>query len=81
MTFSARNQLEETVDEVRLGGMIDHIAVRVGNNFNESAITHRSAGQMARVREACACPRKRLGAYLPSHARNSAGYLVQIMPT
>jgi molybdopterin-binding protein len=47
MTLSARNQLEGTVDEVQLGGVMAHIAVRVGDNVIESVITCRSAEQMA----------------------------------
>jgi molybdopterin-binding protein len=47
MTLSARNQLEGTVEEVQLGGVMAHIAVRVGNNVIESVITRRSAEQMA----------------------------------
>jgi molybdopterin-binding protein len=47
MTLSARNQLEGTVDEVQLGGVMAHIAVRVGDNVIESVITRRSAEQMA----------------------------------
>jgi molybdopterin-binding protein len=47
MTLSARNQLEGTVEEVQLGGVMAHVAVRVGNNVIESVITRRSAEQMA----------------------------------
>lgn len=47
MTLSARNQLEGTVEEVQLGGVMAHIAVRVGNNVIESVITRKSAEQMA----------------------------------
>jgi molybdopterin-binding protein len=47
MTLSARNQLEGTVEEIQLGGVMAHIGVRVGNNIIESVITRRSAEQMA----------------------------------
>ena len=47
MTLSARNQLEGTVEEIQLGGVMEHIVVRVGNNIIESVITRRSAEQMA----------------------------------
>ena len=47
MTLSARNQLEGTVEEIQLGGVMAHISVRVGNSIIESVITRRSAEQMA----------------------------------
>ena len=47
MTLSARNQLKGTVEEVQLGGVMAHVAVRVGDNIIESVITRRSAEQMA----------------------------------
>ena len=47
MPRSARNQLEGTVEEIQLGGVMAHIGVRVGNNIIESVITRRSAEQMA----------------------------------
>ena len=47
MTLSARNQLEGTVEEIQLGGVMAHIGVRVGDNIIESVITRRSAEQMA----------------------------------
>jgi molybdopterin-binding protein len=43
MTLSARNQLKGTVDEIQLGGVMAHVAVRVGENLIESVITRRSA--------------------------------------
>jgi molybdopterin-binding protein len=46
MTLSARNQLEGTVEELQLGGVMAHVVVRVGNNLIESVITRRSAEQM-----------------------------------
>jgi len=47
MPRSARNQLEGTVEEIQLGGVMAHIGVRVGNSIIESVITRRSAEQMA----------------------------------
>jgi len=47
MTLSARNQLEGTVEEIQLGGVMAHIGVRVGANLIESVITRRSAEAMA----------------------------------
>jgi molybdopterin-binding protein len=46
MTLSARNQLEGTVEEIQLGGVMAHVSVRVGNNIVESVITRRSAEEM-----------------------------------
>ena len=47
MTLSARNQLEGTVEEIQLGGVMAHVVVRVGNNQIESVITRRSAEELA----------------------------------
>ena len=47
MTLSARNQLQGTVEEIQLGGVMAHITVRVGDNLVESVITRRSAEEMA----------------------------------
>jgi len=46
MTLSARNQLKGTVEEIELGGVMAHIAVRVSENIVESVITRRSAEEM-----------------------------------
>lgn len=46
MTLSARNQLPGTVEEIQLGGVMAHVAVRVGDNLIESVITRRSAEEM-----------------------------------
>ena len=46
MTLSARNQLKGNVEEIELGGVMAHIAVRVGENIVESVITRRSAEEM-----------------------------------
>jgi molybdopterin-binding protein len=47
MTLSARNQLQGTVEELHLGGVMAHVTVRVGENLVESVITRRSAEEMA----------------------------------
>ena len=47
MTLSARNQLEGTVEEIQLGGVMAHVVVRVGKNLIESVITRKSAEEMA----------------------------------
>lgn len=47
MALSARNQLQGTVEEVQLGGVMAHVAVRVGENLIESVITRRSAEELA----------------------------------
>jgi len=46
MTFSARNQLPGTIEEIQLGGVMAHVVVRVGDNLIESVITRRSAEAM-----------------------------------
>ena len=46
MTLSARNQLNGTVEEIQLGGVMAHVVVRVGENLIESVITRRSAEEM-----------------------------------
>jgi len=46
MTLSARNQLQGTIEELQLGGVMAHVVVRVGNNLIESVITRRSAEEM-----------------------------------
>jgi molybdopterin-binding protein len=43
MALSARNQLPGVVEEVRLGTIMAHVAVRVGENIVESVITRTSA--------------------------------------
>ena len=47
MKLSARNQILGTVEDVQLGGVMAHVAVRVGENTIESVITRRSAEEMA----------------------------------
>jgi molybdopterin-binding protein len=43
MALSARNQLAGTVEEVRVGQIMAHVTVRVGENLIESVITRTSA--------------------------------------
>ena len=47
MTLSARNQLNGTVEEIQLGGVMAHVVVRVGDNLVESVITRRNVEEMA----------------------------------
>jgi molybdopterin-binding protein len=47
MALSARNRLKGTVEEVVLGTVMAHVVVRVGDNVIESAITRRSADELA----------------------------------
>jgi molybdopterin-binding protein len=47
MALSARNQLPGTVEEVRLGDIMAHVVVRVGENLIESVITRTSADELA----------------------------------
>jgi molybdopterin-binding protein len=46
MGLSARNQLPGTVQEVRLGEIMAHVMVKVGENVIESVITRTSAEEM-----------------------------------
>jgi molybdopterin-binding protein len=46
MTLSARNRLEGEVVDIQLGGVMDHVVMRVGKNLIESVITKRSADEM-----------------------------------
>ena len=45
MALSARNQLPGVIEEIQLGGVMAHIAVRVGEHMIESVITRRSGGR------------------------------------
>ena len=47
MALSARNQLQGTVQEVRLGEIMAHVVVKVGENLIESVITRTSAEELA----------------------------------
>jgi len=46
VTLSAPNRLEGKIVELQLGGVMAHVAVRVGDNLIESVITKRSADEM-----------------------------------
>jgi molybdopterin-binding protein len=46
MALSARNQLRGKVTDVKLGNIMAHIVVQVGDNEIESVITRRSAEEM-----------------------------------
>jgi molybdopterin-binding protein len=46
MKLSARNHLVGKVEEVKLGNVMAHVVVRVGENIIESVITRRSAEEM-----------------------------------
>jgi molybdopterin-binding protein len=47
MALSARNQLQGKVEEVRLGTVMAHVVVKVGDNLIESVITRTSAEELA----------------------------------
>jgi molybdopterin-binding protein len=47
MKLSARNQLPGKVTDVKLGTIMAHVVVQVGDNEIESVITRRSAEEMA----------------------------------
>lgn len=46
MTLSARNKLTGKIEELQLGGVMAHVAIRVGTDLIESVITRRSAEEM-----------------------------------
>ena len=46
MALSARNQLPGVIEEIQLGGVMAHVAVRVGEHIIESVITRRSAEEL-----------------------------------
>jgi molybdopterin-binding protein len=46
MPLSARNQLPGKVESVKLGDVVAHVVVRVGENLVESVITRASAESM-----------------------------------
>lgn len=46
MTLSARNQLVGKVEEIKLGNVMAHVVVRVGENIVDSVITRRSAEEL-----------------------------------
>jgi len=43
MSLSARNQLPGRIEDVRIGEIMAHVTVRVGDNLIESVITRTSA--------------------------------------
>jgi molybdopterin-binding protein len=46
MKLSARNQLPGKVQEIKLGNVMAHVVVRVGENEVDSVITRRSAEEL-----------------------------------
>ena len=46
MPLSARNQLPGTVEEIQIGDIMAHVAVKVGDNIIESVITRNSAEEL-----------------------------------
>lgn len=46
MPISARNRLKGKITEIRLGDVMAHVTVRVGQNLVESVITRRSAEEL-----------------------------------
>lgn len=46
MTLSARNQLVGKVEEIKLGNVMAHVVVKVGENVIDSVITRRSAEEL-----------------------------------
>jgi len=46
MTLSARNHLQGTIEEIKLGDVLAHVTVKVAGGLIESVITRRSAEEM-----------------------------------
>lgn len=46
MALSARNKLAGKIEELKFGGVMAHVVVRVGDNLIESVITKSSADEM-----------------------------------
>jgi molybdopterin-binding protein len=46
MALSARNQLSGTVEEIKIGDIMAHVTVKVGDNLIESIITRNSAEEL-----------------------------------
>ena len=46
MPISARNKLGGTIEEVKLGDIMAHVVVRIGENLIESVIPRRSAEEL-----------------------------------
>jgi molybdopterin-binding protein len=47
MKLSARNKLEGTVEEIKMGDVVAHVTVRVSGGSIDSVITRRSAEEMS----------------------------------
>jgi molybdopterin-binding protein len=43
---SARNKLHGKIEEIQLGDIMAHVAIRVGDNLIERAVTRRSADEL-----------------------------------
>lgn len=43
MALSARNQLQGTIEDLKIGDIMAHVTVRVGDHLIESVITRASA--------------------------------------
>ena len=56
MTLSARNRLTGQIVEIEFGGVMAHVAIRVGENVIESVMTKRSADEMS-LKKATRLPR------------------------
>ncbi len=46
MALSARNQLPGTIDDVRLGDVMAHVSVKIGDHIVESLISRASADEL-----------------------------------
>ena len=46
MSLSARNQLPGIIEEIKLGSIMAHVTVKVGDNIVESVITRDSAEEL-----------------------------------
>jgi molybdopterin-binding protein len=46
MRISARNRLIGKITEIKMGDIMAHVTIRVGENFVESVITRASAQEM-----------------------------------
>lgn len=46
MPISARNQLPGTIQEIRIGDIMAHVVVKVGDHLVESVITRHSAEEL-----------------------------------
>jgi molybdopterin-binding protein len=46
MSISARNHLRGKITDVKLGDVMAHVTIRVGQNLIESVITRQSAEEM-----------------------------------